>query len=226
MPAPISQEQSGRTGALIVSRLTVGTSALQLPFFRCKYLLVKSDNSNTGNIFAGSSSGVSASNGFQITPNGALGFGIDSSSRIWVIADTAGQIIEIAASNHPLSLAYSASSSVSGTVTANIEAGQYKYGTATSVAVTVTATLVSYTAVAGDRLAGFTGTGTRSGYFFVQVNGTTVMSGRAWTTNQNAVITPTIVKTLAVGDAVVLKVTNESPTNDTGNFEGTLYIAQ
>jgi hypothetical protein len=93
---PLSVEQSATSLTPIVQQFTVGTTPTQVPFFICKALLIKSDATNTGTIYVGLN-GVTTTTGFPLSPNGAVGFPVSSSDKIWVVATVPGQIVEAVA---------------------------------------------------------------------------------------------------------------------------------
>ena len=79
----------------IISRVTVGTSAVQLLAAngnRKAYVIV---NRGTGNIFLGSNNSVLTTTGFQVEPGQAFSAEDDPSDEIWAIASVAGQVIHI-----------------------------------------------------------------------------------------------------------------------------------
>lgn len=114
---------------------------------------------------------------------------------------------------------------VTAVVTASVTAGvsgSLQYGLNASIAITVTDTVKSYTAITGDKLRGFIATGNRSGLFRLKVNGTAALSGRIAPGYETVDIELPITQSLTVGDVVLLEVTNEG--QGTGSFEGSIII--
>lgn len=98
------------------------------------------------------------------------------------------------------------------------------YGSTTALVDSATATLVNVaSSPANFRITGFNGTGNADGYFFLQVAGSTVLSGRtSWGQPSAPVMLPNP-QLIPTGSVVALKVTNIS--GNTANFEGTLLGA-
>lgn len=86
-------------------------------------------------------------------------------------------------------------------------------------ATTVTLTNIP-TTTAGYRIDGLIGTGTGDGYFTVQINSTTILSGRIRASMPTLYLMLPKGIPVTAGSSVTLKVTNES--GSTANFDGTL----
>jgi hypothetical protein len=100
-------------------------------------------------------------------------------------------------------------------------AAQNNLGTATSLANAATATIVNITSsAAGYQINGFVAHGTGDGYWFVQVAGSTILSGRTRWSQPTCIIALPNPVTVTTASAVTLQVTNES--GSTANYEGTL----
>lgn len=84
------------------------------------------------------------------------------------------------------------------------------YGIAVGVAVSSTASVISIpSSTAGYKITGFVATGEGDGYFFVQINGSTIFSGHIDVNNKSEkVILPNPVS-VSTGSVVDLKVTNQ-----------------
>lgn len=95
------------------------------------------------------------------------------------------------------------------------------FGQSVSQTDATTATLASIPSTpSGYRIDGLIGTGTGDGYFVIQVNATTVLSGRTRASLPTlSLMLPKGIPVTA-GSSVTLKVTNES--GSTANFDGTL----
>lgn len=74
---------------------TVGSaSAIQLPSATAvKGVLVKSHSGNTGTIYVGNSSGVTTSTGFELGAGEAISLEVSNANLIWLISDTADQVV-------------------------------------------------------------------------------------------------------------------------------------
>ena len=97
---------------------------------------------------------------------------------------------------------------------------------AQSLAVTAaaTATVVNIaSATAGYRVAGIVANGTGDGYFFIQINSVTIISGRTRSTMPTLLMMLPNSIVIAAGSNVTLKVTNES--GSTADYEATLLGA-
>ena len=70
---------------------TVGASAVQMGALECQSVLLKAPASNTGNVFIGNSSAVTASTGFILGPGDAIEVGVGNLNLIYAIASTADQ---------------------------------------------------------------------------------------------------------------------------------------
>lgn len=106
----------------------------------------------------------------------------------------------------------------------NPVAASNTWGQALTVTSAATATLAHIaSSAAGYEIRGFVVHGTGDGYFFVQVNSVTILSGR--TRSTLPLLSLTLPNGVAVDPAsdVALKVTNES--GSTADFEGTLLGA-
>lgn len=75
-----------------VHQLSVGTVAQQLPFYKSRRVLIKSDDSNTGNVYVGTT-GVDASSGFKLIGSDGIEVNTSRSDEVWVYADTASQLV-------------------------------------------------------------------------------------------------------------------------------------
>jgi hypothetical protein len=99
-------------------------------------------------------------------------------------------------------------------------AGINTYGLTSGVASADTATVVSYTAIAGFKLKGSLATGTDGGYFQLKVNGAVKAFFRTDTVNRTAqVLLPNFVTT-AASDVVTISVLNTG--DSTADFEGVI----
>lgn len=143
------------------------------------------------------------------SPIGTVAMGIDPSNVVHALQMDSSGNLKIAGS-------FSATSTVA--------AANNTYGTTTSLANAATGTLVNIaSSTAGYKITGFQGTGTGDGYFFIQVAGSTILSGRINVTQKSvSVLLPNPVS-VTTATAVTLKVTNES--GSTADFEGTLLGA-
>jgi hypothetical protein len=99
-----------------------------------------------------------------------------------------------------------------------------QWGQAVAITSGATATLASIPSSAtGYQIKGFVAIGTGDGYFFVQIASVTVLSGRIRAAMPMCVITLPNGILVTTGEAVALKVTNES--GSTADFEATLLGA-
>lgn len=78
-------------------QLTVDTTPVQLSSqsFKVKTITIKADDDNTGNVFVGFDDTVSPTNGFRLAAGQGLELLIDDVSKVWVVADTAGQKVHV-----------------------------------------------------------------------------------------------------------------------------------
>lgn len=108
-----------------------------------------------------------------------------------------------------------------GTVTSSESPANDSFGSTTALTNGSTATLVNIaSSVAGYRVKGFVVNGTGDGYWFIQIAGTTVLSGRTrWSQPTLDISLPNGIP-VSTGSTVTLQVTNES--GSTANYEGTL----
>jgi hypothetical protein len=98
------------------------------------------------------------------------------------------------------------------------------WGSAVGVVAGETATLTELlSSPEGYRIKGFTANGTGDGYFFVQINSMTILSGRIRSTAPVYLITLPNGVLVTPASRVSLKVTNES--GSTADFEATLLGA-
>lgn len=98
------------------------------------------------------------------------------------------------------------------------------FGEAIDLTAGATAALISIPATTpGFQIKGFIGSGTGDGYWFVQVGGVTLFSGRTRSTVPTLIISLPNGIFINTGSAVTLNVTNES--GSTANFESTLLGA-
>jgi hypothetical protein len=100
-------------------------------------------------------------------------------------------------------------------------AANNSYGQSLSLANGVTATLVNIaSSTAGYKIRGLNCTGNGDGYFFIQVAGVTILSGRTRWSHPTVYISLPNPVSVTTASAVTLKVTNES--GSTADYEGTL----
>lgn len=71
----------------------VGTTPMRLKDdpIPCRGCTIKADDHNTGTIYWGFSSGVSAATGYPLEPSQSYDIPIDNLQKIWVIASASGQ---------------------------------------------------------------------------------------------------------------------------------------
>lgn len=80
----------------VAAQVSVGLTAVQLPANAIlRSFMVKSNNGNTGTIYAGYSSSVTTSNGFEIGAGEVIKLELNNTNLIWLIANTAGQTISL-----------------------------------------------------------------------------------------------------------------------------------
>lgn len=100
----------------------------------------------------------------------------------------------------------------------------YNYGTVVGLAVAATSNIVSIpSSVDGYRISGFAATGLGDGYFFIQINGVTIVSARTNNMNRSVSFLFPNPITTTVGSAITFRVTNEA--DGVTNYEGTLLGA-
>ena len=92
---------AGATASAIATQpaqVTVGMSAMQLDAVgsTCKFgVVIKALNSNTGTVYIGSSSGVTASTGFELGAGESISIPVNSTNVPWAIASAASQKISL-----------------------------------------------------------------------------------------------------------------------------------
>lgn len=106
------------------------------------------------------------------------------------------------------------------------QAGQVETGDVAGVAPGASSTLISLTADEVDQLVGFLGTGERDGYFWVEVNGSRVISDRTTAASPKAEAFLPYPDPLASGDTVELLVENEDEKGVSSDYEGTLVLVE
>lgn len=84
------------------------------------------------------------------------------------------------------------------------------YGTTTSLAASATTTLVSIpSSAAGYKVRGLVCSGNADGFFFIQVNSSTIVSGRIHSSNRTLEISLPNPVSVTAASVVELKVTNQ-----------------
>jgi hypothetical protein len=77
-----------------IGQITVGTSAVQLTSTNDAVgVIIKSLAANTGKIYIGTTNGVTAANGFELTAGQQINAQILNANALWAISDTAAQKI-------------------------------------------------------------------------------------------------------------------------------------
>lgn len=97
-----------------------------------------------------------------------------------------------------------------------------EYGTVSALAQTSTDTIVSYTAISGDKLRGFVTSGNREGFMELQLNSTTILAGRTEVGNPSITVFLPLAISLNTNDTLDLKVTNNG--QGSADFEGTIIV--
>lgn len=98
IPVVVCDEQSVRD-SFLTGQTTVGVSAVQLPSNVLKNSInIKASNSNAGIVYVGNSNAVTISDGYELSAGESLTLPIDNSDLIYLIADSANQIISFVAS--------------------------------------------------------------------------------------------------------------------------------
>jgi hypothetical protein len=162
--------------------LIVGTIPVQVPPVKGGvFILIKSISTNTGNVYVGmQKNSLSPSDGIQVTANGALGFPINDSAKVWLVADSSGQVVDVLISTAP-NIVYSAGN-FEGTITSNVNVAKWG-GTSTSLGQKVMASSVPV-AISSDQSGIPVGTEsasvnvgqTTSGTSAVQLSATSIAS--------------------------------------------------
>lgn len=93
IPIVMASDQSIGRSAVVVLQQSVGTSQVQLPSNAITLsVTLKAMSTNSGKVFVGVN-GVSASTGFELIAGEALSIAVDNTSRLYAVADAAGQNI-------------------------------------------------------------------------------------------------------------------------------------
>lgn len=117
----------------------------------------------------------------------------------------------------------SGTQTITGSVTTTSATGSSQHGSNTGLAISASADLVTYTAISGDKLRGFSATSDRAARFRLKINGTTKLAGRADLGSETVINYTPVAIPLTVDDVVVLEVTNES-SQGTSSSEASLII--
>lgn len=102
------------------------------------------------------------------------------------------------------------------------KSGDPKYGTSLALAQTASDTIVSYVAIAGDKLRGFVASGERGAFFELKIDSATILAGRIELGGQNSTVFLPISKVLSAGEVIDLDVTNTG--EGSANYEGSIII--
>lgn len=121
----------------------------------------------------------------------------------------------------PLSVDGSGNLKIAGSFSSTTANSNNSWGQALATTSGATGTIVNIaSSIAGYKIRGFVVHGTGDGYWFVQVAGTTILSGRTRATQPTLPVTLPNPIPVTTASAVTLKVTNES--GSTADYEGTL----